>query len=68
MISVCAATHPCVELVPGDNRVHWATLFMLMIGLHAEWEPESCLDSPEKCNVVCILYLWVAAERQGSLM
>lgn len=31
MISVCAAAHPCVELVYSDNRVRWGTLFMLMI-------------------------------------
>lgn len=66
MITLCAAAHPCVELVHSDNRVHWDTLFMLFIWLHIEKEAESCLNSIKKCNVVCILYLWVAMQR-GNL-
>lgn len=61
---VCAAAHPCVELVHSGNRVHWGTLFMLLIWLHTKREEESCLDSIKKCNVVCILYLWVAMRRR----
>lgn len=63
MITACAAAHPCVELVHTDNRVHWGTLFMLFIWQHTEKEAESCLDNIKKCNVVCILYLWVAMQR-----
>lgn len=66
MITLCAAAHPCVELVHSDNRVLWDTLFMLFIWLHIEKEAESCLNSIKKCNVVCILYLWVERQR-GNL-
>lgn len=63
MISVCAAAHPCVELVHSDNRAHWDTLFMLLIWLHTKRGAERCLDSIKKCTVVCILYLWAAVQR-----
>lgn len=64
--TLCAAAHPCVELAYSDNRVHRETLFMLFIWLHIEKEAESCLNSNKKCNVVCILSLWVAVQR-GNL-
>lgn len=63
MISVCAAAHPCVELLHSDNRAHWDTLFMLLIWLHTKRGAECCLDSIKKCTVVCILYLWAAMQR-----
>lgn len=67
MITACAAAHPCGELVHSDNRAHWGTLFMLLIWLHTEGEAESCLNSIKKCNVACILYLWVATRRENLI-
>lgn len=67
MITLCAAAHPCVELVHGDNRGRWDTLFMLLIWLHIEKEAESCLNSIKKCYVVCILYLGGGDAERESL-
>ncbi len=69
MIRVCAAAHPCVELVHSDNRVHWGTLFMLLIWLHAEKEAESCLDSIKKVQrSLYFVFVGDYAERESLLL
>lgn len=54
VITVCAAAHPCVELVHGNNRVRRGTLFMLFFRLHAEKEAASTILRSASFSVICI--------------
>lgn len=64
-IALCAAAHPCVELVRSDNRVRWGALFMLLIWLHTEEEAESCLDSIKKKKKSAALFALTCRCREG---